>query len=129
MIPAAEEIASSPMKISYSLSDLTMKNDLACVPLRETADALGLTLVWNSESRTATLKSDIHTMNLTEGKDMYVSATTIPDAVDMTSSGILGVAPFIWEDGTMYVPAEAFEWLVGYEVTENNDSVMITQKV
>lgn len=130
VVPTAEEeTASSPTKISYSLSDLTMKNDLACVPLRETADALGLTLAWNCESRTATLKSDTRTMNLTEGKDLYVSTTTIPDAVGMTSPGILGVAPFIGEDGTMYVPAEAFEWLVGYDVTENNSNVTIAEKV
>lgn len=128
VVPAAEdtETAASPAKISYSKSEMTTKDDVTCVPLRETADALGLTLTWDRDSRTATLESDTRSMNLTEGKDLYVSTTTIPGAVGMTSPGTLGVAPYIADDGTMYVPAEAFAHLVGYNVTEDNRSITIS---
>ena len=131
VVPAAEdaeedtETAASPVKISYSKSEMTTKDDVTCVPLRETADALGLTLTWDRDSRTATLESDTRAMDLAEGKDLYVSTSTIPGAVGMTSPGTLGVAPYIADDGAMYVPAEAFEWLVGYDVTEDDTTVTI----
>lgn len=131
VVPAAEdteedaETAASPLKISYSKSEMTTKDDVTCVPLRETADALGLTLTWDRNSRTATLESDTRAMDLAEGKDLYVSTSTIPGAVGMTSPGTLGVAPYIADDGAMYVPAEAFEWLVGYDVTEDDTTVTI----
>lgn len=128
IVPAEEdtETIASPLKISYSKSGLTTKNDVTCVPLRETAAALGLTLTWDRDSRTATLKSDTRSMDLAEGKDLYLSTSTIPGAVGMTSPGTLGVAPYIDDAGTMYVPAEAFAWLVGYDVTEDNSTITIS---
>lgn len=127
VIPAEEDTktAASPAKISYSKSEMTTKDGVTCVPLRETAEALGLTLTWDRDSRTATLESDTRTMDLAEGQDLYVSSTTISGAVGMTSPGTLGVAPYIAADGTMYVPAEAFEWLVGYTMTEDDNTVTI----
>lgn len=127
VVPAVENIetAACPTKISYSKSELTTKNDVTCVPLRETANALGLTLIWNRDSRTATLESDTRSMDLAEGKDLYISTSTIPGAVGMTSPGTLGVAPYIADDGSMYVPAEAFEWLVGYDVIEDDTTLTI----
>lgn len=128
VVPAAEdtETEATPVKISYSKSGLPTKDDVTCVPLRETADALGLTLTWDRDSRTATLESDTRSMDLAEGKDLYLSTTTIPGAVGMTSPGTLGVAPYIDAAGTMYVPAEAFAWLVGYDVTEDNSTITIS---
>lgn len=72
VVPAAEdaeedtETAASPVKISYSKSEMTTKDDVTCVPLRETADALGLTLTWDRDSRTATLESDTRAMDRSE---------------------------------------------------------------
>lgn len=126
VVPAVEDTETSPVKISYSKSRLVIKDDLACVPLRETSNALGLTLTWDRGSRTATLESDTRSMDLTDGKDLYLSTSTIPGAVGMTSPGTLGVAPYITDDGAMYVPAEAFAWLVGYDVTEDNSTVTIS---
>ncbi|WP_394266407.1 stalk domain-containing protein [Anaerotignum sp.] len=128
VVPAAEDTktVASPVKVSYSKSEMTTKNDVTCVPLRETADALGLTLTWDRDSRTATLESDTRSMDLVEGKDLYVSTSTIPGAVGMTSPSTLGVAPYVADDGAMYVPAEAFEWLVGYDVAEDDTTVTIT---
>ena len=65
-------------------------------------------------------------MDFTEGEDLYLSTSTLPGAVGMTAPLTLGAAPFIDEEGTMYVPAESFTALVGLQVEETADQITIS---
>lgn len=126
VLPSHTETTASPVRISYSADSLPTIGSISYVPLRETADALGLHLSWDRDTRTATLTSDARTMDLTEGMDLYASITTIPHAVGMTAPISFGAAPYIDSQGTMYVPADAFGVLVGYTVTTDDHSLTIT---
>ncbi len=122
------ETYSSPAKVSYDINDVINKNNKYYVPLRDTADALGISVDWNKDTRTATISNDTRTMDIAEGKDLYISATTIENAVGMTAPLKLDAAPFIDENGKMQVPAEAFNALVGYNVTIDENTVTISEQ-
>lgn len=62
-----------------------------------------------------------------EGVDLYVSSVAWKGMIGMTVPLELGATPFLNENGTMYVPAEAFWALVGYEVTAGEGIVVISQ--
>lgn len=109
--------------------EIVIKNDVSYIPLRQAADGLGLSLTWDKEERAAVLRSELRMMKLTEGVDLYVSSAAQEGMVGMTAPMELGAAPFVDEHGTMYVPAEAFRVLVGYEVTEEEGSIFISQTV
>lgn len=114
-------------QVVYQKNILPVVNGVYCVPLRETADKLGLTTTWDSKHHIAKLESDTRTMNLILGNDTYISSTKIKGAVGMTAPQKLGVAPFIDKNNTMYVPANIFSVLVGYDVTITEQSVTITE--
>lgn len=124
----AEE-ATPALSISYTLDADAAEGDVHCIPLRATADALGLTVAWNAETRTATLSSETRSMDFAEGVDSYVSTSKIEGAVGMTSPVTYGVAPFINEEGVMYVPAASFGVLVGFDVVITDTEITITEQV
>lgn len=107
--------------------EIVTKNGVSYIPLRQAADGLGLSLTWNREERAAVLCSDMRTVKLTEGVDLYVSAAAQEGMIGMTSPMELGAAPFVDDNGKMYVPAEAFQALVGYQVTEEQGSIVISE--
>ena len=125
----AEETAATPLSISYTLDANAAEGDVHCIPLRATADALGLNVAWNAETRTATLSSETRTMDFAEGVDSYVSTSKIEGAVGMTAPVTYGVAPFINDEGIMYVPAASFGVLVGFDVVITDTDITITEQV
>ena len=124
ILPAEETV--TPWAVSYGKSELKEQNGTLYVPLRTTAEELQLSLLWDSDTRTATLQSDARSMDFTEGEDLYLSTSTLPGAVGMTAPLTLGAAPFIDATGTMYVPADAFTALVGLQVEETADQITIS---
>ena len=124
-----EETAATPLSISYTLDANAAEGDVHCIPLRATADALGLNVAWNAETRTATLSSETRTMDFAEGVDSYVSTSKIEGAVGMTAPVTYGVAPFINDEGIMYVPAASFGVLVGFDVVITDTDITITEQV
>lgn len=66
-------------------------------------------------------------MHFIVGNDTYISSTKIKGAVGMTAPQKLGVAPFIHKNNIMYVPADIFSILVGYDVAITEQSITITE--
>lgn len=124
----AAPVETVKVEVSYDKKDLPVVNDVVFVPLRDSADALKLNVAWDAKTRTATLSNDTRSMKLTDGKDLYVSTTTIPGAVGMTKPVELGAAPYVAKDGKMFIPAQAYVSLVGYDVTTTDTQVVIAKK-
>lgn len=103
-----------------------LKDGVWAVPMRETAEALGLEVSWDSSNRVATMQSDSRIMNIKIGEDLYVSAATQESGlIGMTSPQNLGCKAYIENDLT-WIPAKAFEVLVGFNVNVDNNKVTIT---
>lgn len=100
----------------------------AWVPLRAVADGLDIAISWDAETRTANLNDGTRTMDLVEGQNLYCSWSAIPNVLGMTSPTELSGAPVIEKNGRMWVPAEAFGVLVGYDVALEGDVVMINRQ-
>ncbi|MCF2669779.1 hypothetical protein JQM60_01340 [Butyricicoccus pullicaecorum] len=126
-----EASADSPLAIvaggkKLDVSGVLQDGLTAVVPVRAAAEALGCKVSYVQEGgkEYVTIESDTRTMTLTIGEDLYVSATTIEDAVGMTAPIQLGVAPYITE-GTTWAPADLFEVLVGFDVSVADGVVTI----
>ena len=81
------------------------------VPLRSVGEALGWTVSWDGSLPGARVETGQVRIDLTLGKDLYQTVNT-------TSAGkgdpfSLGAAPAMLEPGTIYVPAELFQVLLG----------------
>ena len=125
---AYEDTIKEKNKVTYQKETLPVVNGVSFVPLRETATKLGLSVTWDAKNRVTKLESDTRSVNLIEGNDYYISSTTIKSAVGMTAPQKLGAAPFIDKTNVMYVPAEAFRVLVGYDVTITDSTVTIAKQ-
>ncbi|WP_317854952.1 stalk domain-containing protein [Chakrabartyella piscis] len=112
------EIQVVPFAINGNAIDteVVYTNEVAYVSLRDVVTALDLTLAWNAAEKTATIANEMRTMNFTVGQDLYVSTATQEDIYGMTAPVELGAAPYIAENGTLLVPAMAFNAFVGLEV-------------
>lgn len=102
-----------------------LKNGIWTVPIRETAENLGLEVYWNNDERIVTMKNLERTMNIKIGDDLYVSyASEQSGLIGMTVPSELGCEAYISQDKT-WIPAKAFEVFVGFEVTQNNNTIQI----
>lgn len=103
-----------------------VKNNVVMVPLRAVAETLGCKVAWDSAARTATITDDTRTMAFTIGMDLYVSAAA-PETglIGMTSPIKLGAAPYLDAEGRTWVPAEAFEVMIGYRVSKTDTAIEI----
>ena len=123
---AEEPMTIEPMTIeslSYQ-ADALMKEDTAFIPLRQAADALGCTVTWDKATRSAVLADEMRQMTIQEGQEIYTSAPTQEDMVGMPTPQQMGAA-FIDETGKLFVPAEVFSILIGYDVTIDGSCVTI----
>lgn len=107
-----------------------IKDGMAFVPLRAVAEAYNMKITWNSEESTANIDDGTRNMNFIEGEDLYVSSASKENMVGMTSPLKLGVAPYIDDEGKMWIPAEALSNMVGYNVKieGNGHSVSIIKE-
>lgn len=107
-----------------------IKYGMAFVPLREVAEAFDMKVTWNSEESTANIDDGIRNMNFIEGEDLYVSSASKEGMVGMTSPLKLGVAPYIDNQGKMWIPAEALSNMVGYniKIKDNGYAVSIIKE-
>ncbi len=133
-VPMTKLVEAAPaetpkVEVSFKKADLPVVNDVVFVSLRDSASALKLNIAWDAKTRTATVSSDVRSMKLTDGKDVYASTTTIPGAVGMPQPMQLGAAPFINKEGKMYIPAKAYTALVGYDVTITDTDVVIAKQM
>ena len=99
----------------------------AWVPLRVVADGLGMQITWDAKTPTSTIYNGTRGMDFSEGENLYTSYCTVPGMVGMPAPKELAGSPAIGQDGRMWVPAEAFEVLVGYEVAVQDDTVVISK--
>ena len=111
--------------------DAQWKDGTIVVPVRTTAEALGLTVGYRKEGDTAfvTIGNDIGEIRMTMGEDAYSYSTTKPGMVGATAALPYGAAPYLapYMDGTTQVTwmsAEAFE-LLGYDVTLTHNQLSI----
>ena len=141
---AAEEMATPPMKEQSSGLCLRLLNlnlngrvpntqgylygGTPWVPLRVVADGLGMTIQWDGATRTARIDDGVRTMDFHEGESSYISWSSDPHLLGMTAPLELSDAPTIDLQGRMWVPAEAFSVLVGYEVLVGNDTLTIRKQ-
>ena len=132
---AADEVTSDFAKLCINI-DLDGKvpntqgvlyGGQAWVPLRVVADGLGMQITWDAKTRTATIDNGTRGMDFSEGENLYTSYCTVPGMVGMPAPKELAGSPAIGQDGRMWVPAEAFEVLVGYEVAVQDDTVVISK--
>ncbi|MGN1008827.1 MAG: copper amine oxidase N-terminal domain-containing protein, partial [Butyricicoccus sp.] len=106
--------------------EAVMKDGVAMVPLRAVAEALGCEVTWDRAERAATINDGTRTMTFTIGMDLYVSAAAPQTGlIGMTSPTELGAAPYLDAEGRTWVPAEAFEVMVGYEVSQTETAIEI----
>lgn len=101
-----------------------IKEDTAFIPLRQAADALGCTVTWNKATRSAVLANDMRQITIQEGQEVYTSAPAQAGMAGMPMPQQMDAA-FIDETGKLFVPAEVFSILIGYNVTVDNGSVTI----
>ncbi|MBS6545884.1 MAG: hypothetical protein KH319_00720 [Butyricicoccus pullicaecorum] len=134
LIPAGMQIE-EPVQRAYHIvidgdmmlpQKAVVKNEVVMVPLRAAAEALGCKVTWDGAEKAATITDDARTMTVTIGEDLYVSAAAPEtDLIGMTAPQKLGAAPYIDAEGYTWVPAKAFEVMVGYQVTQTEDAVKI----
>lgn len=104
------------------------KNGVTMVPLRSVAEVLGYTVTWNQDEQSATISDNARQLTVYLGKDSFMSVPApAVNAVGATAPVSLGCAPYA-EDGRIWVPAKAFETMVGYTVTIDSTSVQITHE-
>lgn len=102
-----------------------LKNGVWTVPMRETAETLGLEVSWNADERIATMKNSARIMDIKIGEDLYSSyASEQSGMIGMTAPIKLGCKAYISEDIT-WIPAKVFEIFVGFDVTQNNNTIEI----
>ena len=102
-----------------------LKNGVWTVPMRETAETLGLEVSWNNDERIAAMENDKRKMAIRIGEDLYVSyASEQSGLIGMTAPIKLGCKAYIIDDKT-WIPAKAFEIFVGFDVTQNNNTIQI----
>ena len=81
------------------------------VPLQVIARSLDFTVTWNDDGTITVDSGEMHT-TITVGEDSYQAITSIEGAVGATAPLSLGAAPYV-VDGTVYVPLEMFNMLLG----------------
>ena len=81
------------------------------VPLRSVSEALGWTVTWDGSLPGARVETGQVHIDLTLGKDTYQTVSST--AIGMSAPFSLGAAPTMLEPGTIYVPAELFQVLLG----------------
>jgi hypothetical protein len=87
------------------------------VPLREVVQALGGSINWDNTNKVAqaTIGQWVATVNLAD-MNVDVSGTAVT----------LSNAPFVDDDGMMWVPASFFQSAYGYQVQASGNNVSIT---
>lgn len=91
-----------------ALAPGAVKNGVAMVPVRKTAEALGLTVTWDGVSKRVLLSDGKIESPVKIGEDSYYYKSV--QAIGMTQPVSLGAAAYI-QDGVSYAPAELFAML------------------
>lgn len=84
--------------------------DCTMVPMRQVAEALGFTVTWDGEARTASMDDGILHTTVTIGEDLYWYASST--AIGMSAPTELGAAPEL-RDNKTYVPLSLFGMMYG----------------
>ncbi|WP_051620525.1 PdaC/SigV domain-containing protein [Paenibacillus sp. UNC451MF] len=99
---------------------LTNKDGATFAPLRTVAESLGYTLKWNADKQQAEVSRGAQWTAVTVGTDQYTYNKMAPIS--------LGAAPFINDQGSLYVPTAFFDQILKAEVTTEADTLVISQK-
>lgn len=91
------------------------QNGTIYVPFKQVVDALGGSVTWDNETKTASATIGQWTANF-----MLAS-----DTADVNGTTVQFPAPSYVESGELYVPAEFFHTAYGYNVTANGTDVSI----
>lgn len=108
------------MELDYSEienSDIIVHNDIDYMPVRSVAEAMGLNVEWQSETKTVVISnSGPLYITFSIGVNGYTFAKTapVPDAGE----------PVLVND-TAYIPVETFEGLMGYDIKETENGYNI----
>lgn len=95
-----------------------IQNDILMLPLREIAEADGITVEWDEETNTAKLNSGMFAVTLGENK--YIKGRMKALELDC--------APVLIDDKT-YVPAKFFEEVLDKKVEVKENEIVITDAV
>ena len=101
-----------------ALSDPALiMNGITYLPLRQTAEALGLSVSYNSSSRTMTVS----------GSGLYLTASDGGYVTYANSRPLFSFSPnVVMSNGRMYIPASAFTKAVGMSFTTSSDRVTLS---
>lgn len=130
-IPAGQETGEYSICLEHDMvlpEKAVWENGVLMVPLRAVAETLGCTVTWDEAAQAATMTNDTRTMTVTIGEDVYVSeAAPETGLIGMTAPVALGCAPFVDAEYRTWIPAKAFEVMVGFtvEIDEESGSVNI----
>ncbi|MFI3173822.1 MAG: stalk domain-containing protein [Bacillota bacterium] len=118
-----EEVVEAP--IVSTTVEITMYEGVGYIPLRATADALGLTVDWNAVDSYATIASDMRKMDIAPGQTIFTSAPKDEAMVGMPTPKTLNKA-FINSEARLQVDPEVFSVLVGFDVVQDRTAVVIS---
>ncbi|WP_282941596.1 DUF4163 domain-containing protein [Paenibacillus sp. RC67] len=122
----SESTSTNPTKPSKLVVDnqeiplLTNKEGVPFAPLRTVAESLGYTLKWNADKQQAEVSKGAQWTAVTVGKDQYTYNKMAPIS--------LGAAPFINDQGSLYVPTTFFDQILKADVKTEVDTIFISQK-
>ncbi len=91
------------------------QNGTIYVPFKQVVDALGGSVTWDNETKTASA-------TLGQWTAAFMLAS---DTADVNGTTVQFPAPSYVESGELYVPAEFFHAAYGYNVTANGTDVSI----
>lgn len=112
-----------PTKLVVNDQEVTLATNnegTAFAPLRTVAESLGYTLKWNADKQQAEVSKGAQWTAVTVGKDQYTFNKMAPIS--------LNAAPYINDQGSLYVPVAFFEQILKADVQANGDTLVISQK-
>ncbi|MCC8098168.1 MAG: copper amine oxidase N-terminal domain-containing protein [Eubacterium sp.] len=112
--------AEKHMELDYNEienSDVIVYNDIDYMPVRAVAEAMGLNVEWESETKTVIISNGGPLyITFSIGVNGYTFAKTAPAAYEGEP---------VLEDGKTYIPVETFESLMGYDIRESETAYNI----
>ncbi len=128
-IPVDDVIEEEPVKVELpaisTTVEVTMYDGLAYIPLRATANALGLVVDWSVKEHQATLSSELRQMTIAPLQTVFTSAPKDAGLLGMPTPQTLNKA-FIDSAQTMQVDPQVFAVLMGFDIVQNGNTVVIS---
>ncbi|ULL17535.1 DUF4163 domain-containing protein [Paenibacillus sp. H1-7] len=121
--PDSGNSGSAPVKLvvgGKELSLVTNSSGMAFAPLRAAAESLGYEIKWNADKKQAEVIKGAQWTAVTVGQDSYAYNKMAPIQ--------LGAAPYINEEGSLFVPVDFFAKILKSDVISESGMIVINNK-